>query len=77
MTMQTTLSSSTPRFPAPAAIAHAIAGFFERMHRRSWLDRAVREVEHLQSLTDDELRQLGIRRRDDIPLHVFGPWTQV
>lgn len=75
MTMQT-LSPMPTRFPAPAAIAHAVAGFFERMHRRSWLDRSVREVERLQSLTDDELRKLGIRSRDDIPLHVLGPWLQ-
>ncbi len=76
MTMPT-LSQTPARFPAPAAIAHAIAGFLERMHQRSWLDRSVREVERLQSLTDDELRRLGIRSRDDIPLHVLGPWLQV
>lgn len=75
MTMPT-LSPTTARFPAPAAIAHAIGGFLERMHQRSWLDRSVREVEHLQSLTDEDLRRRGIRSRDDIPLHVLGPWLQ-
>lgn len=72
-----TLSQTPARFPAPAAIAHAIAGFFERLHRRSWLDRSVREVERLQSLSEDDLRRQGIRNRDDVPIHVFGPWLQV
>ncbi len=72
-----TLSQTPARFPAPAAIAHAIAGFFERLHRRSWLDRSVREVERLQSLSEDDLRRQGIRNRDDVPIHVLGPWLQV
>lgn len=72
-----TLSQTPARFPAPAAIAHAIAGFFERRHRRSWLDRSVREVERLQSLSEDDLRRQGIRNRDDVPIHVLGPWLQV
>lgn len=72
-----TLSQTPARFPAPAAIAHAIAGFFERLHRRSWLDRSVREVERLQSLSEDDLRRQGIRNRDDVRIHVLGPWLQV
>lgn len=72
-----TLSQTPARFPAPAAIAHAIAGLFERLHRRSWLDRSVREVERLQSLSEDDLRRQGIRNRDDVPIHVLGPWLQV
>jgi hypothetical protein len=50
------------------AVLHAIADFFENAAASN---RRVRQVQYLQSLTDEELAQRGLKR-ENIVHHVFS-----
>ncbi|MFP4240211.1 DUF1127 domain-containing protein [Rhodosalinus sp.] len=49
------------------AVLHAIADFFENVAASN---RRLRQVQYLQSLTDEELAQRGLKR-ENIVHHVF------